>query len=54
LKNVLYVLHATNNLVSISRLDKEGGHARMGNGEISLISKEGCEFAKGLLKRGLY
>jgi len=54
LKNVLYVPHATNNLVSLSRLDKEGGHTKIGKGEISLFHKDGYQFAKGSLKKGLY
>ncbi|OAX30967.1 hypothetical protein K503DRAFT_704528 [Rhizopogon vinicolor AM-OR11-026] len=33
LKNVLYVPHATNNLVSLSHLDKEGGHTTIGDGK---------------------
>ena len=54
LKDVLYVPRATNNLVSLSRLDKEGGHAKLGDGKMTLISKDGYQFAEAALRRGLY
>jgi len=54
LKNVLYVPHATNNLVSLSCLDKEGGHATIGDGKMTLTSKEGYHFANAELRNRLY
>ncbi|KAJ8585689.1 hypothetical protein M405DRAFT_720660, partial [Rhizopogon salebrosus TDB-379] len=54
LKNVLHVPRASNNLLSISRLDRDGGCTRMGQGQITLISREGREFARAKLQKGLY
>ncbi|KAG2121275.1 hypothetical protein DEU56DRAFT_746773, partial [Suillus clintonianus] len=54
LKNVLYVPRASNNLLSIMRLDREGGHAIMGNGVVTLKVRGGCTIAKGKLQNGLY
>jgi hypothetical protein len=45
LRDVLYVPDASHNLVSISRLDCEGGHASICNGELKLYSKNGAQFA---------
>lgn len=54
LKNVLHVPHASHNLVSISRLDKDGGHAHIKNGMLNLFSKDGKQFAQAKMERGLY
>ncbi|KAG1788967.1 uncharacterized protein HD556DRAFT_1198707, partial [Suillus plorans] len=54
LRNVLYVPSATNNLVPITRLDREGGHAIMGNGGVTLKAPGGRIIAKGELQNGLY
>ncbi|KAG2126795.1 hypothetical protein DEU56DRAFT_697578, partial [Suillus clintonianus] len=54
LKNVLYVPRASNNLLSITRLDREGGHAIMGNGVVTLKVRGGRTIAKGKLQNGLY
>lgn len=54
LKNVLYVPRASNNLVSITRLDREGGHAIMGKGKATLKVRGGRTIAEGKLYNGLY
>jgi hypothetical protein len=54
LKEVLYVPHATSNLVSLSHLDQEGGHAKIGDGRITLSSSNGYQFAEAVLCKGLY
>jgi hypothetical protein len=54
LKDVLYVPKATHNLVSISRLDKEGGRADIKDGTLNMYSRSGSEFARATLKKGLY
>ncbi|KAG1793245.1 uncharacterized protein HD556DRAFT_1210438, partial [Suillus plorans] len=52
--NVLYVLSASNNLISITRLDKEGGNALMGDGKVTLSVKGGRTIVKGHMTNGLY
>ena len=54
LKDVLYVPNATHNLISISRLDQEGGHAEIKNGTLNMYSKGGKQLARATLKKGLY
>ena len=54
LTDVLYVPKATHNLVSMSRLDRDGGHAEVKNGLMNLFSKAGTQFAQAQLQRGLY
>ncbi|KAG1748018.1 hypothetical protein EDD22DRAFT_742692, partial [Suillus occidentalis] len=54
LKNVLYVLSASNNLVSMTCLDKEGGQAIIGNGRVTLKAPGGRVIAKVKLNNGLY
>ncbi|KAJ8588277.1 hypothetical protein M405DRAFT_712724, partial [Rhizopogon salebrosus TDB-379] len=54
LKDVLYVPKATHNLVSISRLDREGGGTHIQNGTMRLYSKDGKQFAQAELTKGLY
>ncbi|KAG2046165.1 hypothetical protein BDR06DRAFT_857988, partial [Suillus hirtellus] len=51
--NVLYVLSASNNLISIMRLDKEGGNALMGDGKVILSLKGGCTIVKGHMTNNL-
>jgi hypothetical protein len=53
-KNVLYVPSASNNLISITRLDKEGGKALMGDGKVTLSVKGGRTIVKGHMTKGLY
>ncbi|KAG2743062.1 hypothetical protein P692DRAFT_20747388, partial [Suillus brevipes Sb2] len=52
--NVLYVPSASNNLISITRLDKEGGKVLMGDGKVTLSVKGGRTIVKGLMTKGLY
>ncbi|KAG2061246.1 hypothetical protein BDR06DRAFT_850569, partial [Suillus hirtellus] len=52
--NVLYVLSASNNLISITRLDKEGENVLMGDGKVTLSIKGGCTIVKGHMTNGLY
>ena len=54
LRNVLYVPSASNNLISITRLDKEGGNAHMRNGQVTLSIKGGHAIVKGCMANGLY
>src|SRR6267154_2675830 len=54
LRNVLYVPSTSNNLISITRLDKEGGNAHMENGRVILSIKGGCTIVKGRMANGLY
>ncbi|KAG1784354.1 uncharacterized protein HD556DRAFT_1201974, partial [Suillus plorans] len=54
LKNVLYVPRASNNLVSITCLDREGGHAIMKKGKVTLKVRGKRTIAEGKLYNGLY
>ncbi|KAG2337023.1 hypothetical protein BDR05DRAFT_895885, partial [Suillus weaverae] len=52
--NVLYVPSASNNLISITRLDKEGGKVLMGEGKVTLSVRGGRTIVKGHMTNGLY
>ncbi|KAG2338139.1 hypothetical protein BDR05DRAFT_842218, partial [Suillus weaverae] len=54
LKNVLYILSASNNLVSIHQLDKDEGCAKFGAGKVVLYAKQGQQIAEGTINQGLY
>jgi hypothetical protein len=54
LRDVLYVPDASHNLVSISQLDHEHGHANICNGELKLYLKSGAQFAHMKMEKGLY
>ncbi|KAG2157037.1 hypothetical protein DEU56DRAFT_703482, partial [Suillus clintonianus] len=52
--NVLYVPRASNNLISISKLDREGGGAQMKDSSVTLHIRGGQTIVKGKLINRLY
>jgi hypothetical protein len=54
LKDVFYVPKVSHNLISVSRLDQEGGHVDLKDGMMKLFSKDGRQFAQACLQKGLY
>ncbi|KAG1810193.1 uncharacterized protein HD556DRAFT_1210234, partial [Suillus plorans] len=54
LRDVLHVPTAGNNLLSISRLDKQGGRAIIGKGQISLLDEKHCTIATSRRENRLY
>ncbi|KAG2737804.1 hypothetical protein P692DRAFT_201687430, partial [Suillus brevipes Sb2] len=54
LRDVLHVPTAGNNLLSISRLDEQGGRAIIGKGQISLLDDKHRTIATGRRENRLY
>jgi gag-polypeptide of LTR copia-type/Integrase core domain/GAG-pre-integrase domain len=55
LKNVLYIPTNRNNLISLGKWDKAGGHYKGGGGELILITKDEVPVARGTqIGNGLY
>ena len=54
LKNVLYVPQAPNNLFSVTHLDENGGHMKMGDGIAELYDKEKNKIAIGYQVERMY
>jgi len=55
LKNVLYIPSNRNNLISLGRWDKAGGHYAGGGGVLTLITKNGISVARGTqIENNLY
>ena len=54
LNNVLYVPQAPNNLFSVTHLDENGGHTKMGSGIAELYDKEKNKIAIGHKVKRMY
>ncbi|KAG2053274.1 hypothetical protein BDR06DRAFT_857450, partial [Suillus hirtellus] len=54
LRDVLHVPTATNNLISISRLDEQGGRAHFDNGQVTLLDQNRQIIATGCRINRLY